>query len=363
MVERYDDVRAVLRDPARFTVTGDALECGQRRPLLPLQATPEEHPRVRSPLEEFFTPAHLARFEPALRAQAARLVEGFGPDGRVEFNAAFARPYPVAALAVLLDLPVDDVPLLSGFHDGILAPPPVEDLDAHRHRVGERIYGYFTPVVAARRVADGTGPDGTGPDGAVDLVRFLQRWDGPSGPMTDDEIVDTCYLLVLAGIDPVARALGAAVALLARDAAGRAALVADATSLRRTTEELLRWGGVVKVLTRITADDAVIGDTAVPAGRRLGCSLHAANHDPSVFPDPDRFDPSRPPGRHLTFGSGPHHCVGAHLARLQVRIALEELERLVPDLRPDPAADPVDPATVEPHDVLPLVFGPGGPGG
>jgi cytochrome P450 len=255
----------------------------------------------------------------------------------------------VAALAVLLDLPIDDVPLLQEFHDGILSPPPVEDLDGHRQRTGERIYGYFAPLVASRRGE--SGPD---------LIRFLQQWDGPEGGITDDEIVDHCYLLVLAGIDPVARALGAATALLARDWTTRAALVADPAALRRTTEELLRWGGVVKVLTRVAAADDVVAGTPVAAGRRLGCSLQAANHDPDVFPDPGRFDVSRPPGRHLTFGAGPHHCVGAHLARLQLRVALEELDRRLPDLRPDPDAAPVDPATVEPHVPLPLVFTPGG---
>jgi cytochrome P450 len=349
MVERYDDVRAVLRDPGRFTVTGDAIECGQQRPLLPLQATPAEHPRFRAPLEEFFTPANLAGVEPGLRREAGRLIDAFPRDGRVEFNDAFARPFPVAALAVLLDLPVDDVALLQEFHDGILSPPPVDDLDAHRHRVGERIYEYFTPVVASRRGSDGP-----------DLVRFLQRWDGPDGPVTDEEIVDHCYLLVLAGIDPVTRALAAAIALLAPDPRRRAELVADGPALRRTTEELLRWGGVVKVLTRVTAGDEVVAGTAVGPGRRLGCSLQAANHDPAVFPDPDRFDPSRPPGKHLTFGAGPHRCVGAHLARQQVRVALEELERRLPDLRPDPDRRPVDPTTVEPMTPLPLVFTPGG---
>jgi cytochrome P450 len=348
MVAGYDEVRRVLRDPTTFTAAGDTIDVGQDRPLLPLQAGPSEHPRVRAALESVFTARNVARLEPALRRHANDLIDAFCAEGTVDVNAAFSRPFPVLALLELLDLPAVDVTLVRGFHDDILGPGATGDPDARR-RVGAEIYAYLAPVVAERR----GGPPGD------DLIRSLQQTPEDEGGLSDDEIVDICYLLVLAGVDPVGGALAGTVAHLAADPSGRARLIADPASLRRTVEELLRWGSSVKVISRTTTCPAHLDGDELAAGRRVGCALSAANRDPSVFNDPDVLDPQRSAvPAHLSFGAGPHHCVGAQFARLELRIALEELQRRLPDHRLDPGAGQVDAATIGAHDRLQLVFDP-----
>jgi cytochrome P450 len=347
LVEEHDLVRSVLRDPDTFTAGGDAIACGQQRPLLPLQADPAVHGRYREALEPLFSPAAVARLEPMLRADAAAMAARIAADGGTEFNGAVARPLPVLALIHLLDLPVADVDRLRSFHDGILDPPDVDDVDAWRRSVGERVYAYFDPIVAARGGQEGP-----------DLIRALLQGTDGAAPFSAEEVVDVCYLLVLAGIDPVSRALACAVAFLAGPDQDLLATAADPQRLRRTLDELLRWGSAVKVLPRVATRDGELDGRPFRSGQPVGCALAAANRDPAVFERPDEFDPTRPAGRQLTFGAGIHHCVGAHLARLELRIVVEELALAVPDLRLRTGGPDPDPATVDPADEVHLECGP-----
>jgi cytochrome P450 len=332
--ERYRDVRAVLRDAAALTTRG-LLDLGQQRPVLPLQVDGDEHARVRRLLEPVFAPAATADREASLRRHVGHLLGEHPAGTTVDVNAALCRWLPVLALTDLLDLPIDDAPLLLGFHHGILGPDADPD---QRERVGEEIYAYLDPIVAGRRGE--TGPD---------LIR--QAHDAGTG-LTADEIVDCCYLLLLAGIDPVADALAKSIAYLASRPALRAELVGDPAALRRTTDEILRWGAPVVSLGRIADRDTEIGGRPVAAGQAVVCDIRTANRDPDVFADPDRFDSGRGSRAHLSFGAGPHRCIGAHLARLQLRVAIEELHRRHPDHGLAPTAEAVDPAQLRVADPL-----------
>lgn len=351
LAERYSDVRTVLRDPRTFTAADGLLELGQRRPLIPLEAAPDEHRRVRALMEAAFDNRTVSWLEPSLRTAADELVDEFAGDGAVDVNAAFSRRFPVRALLALLDLPATDGARVRGFHDGILHAPDVADVNAIRREVGAEIYDYLHPVVRARRGEPGR-----------DLIRVLQATAIDGDWLSDDEIVDICYLLVLAGVDPVGGALAGTIAHLARDPGRRAELVGDLPRLRRTIEEMLRYGAAVKVITRAATSSTEVAGKRLEPGQRVGCALRTANRDPEVFSDPDRFDPERRGAAHMTFGSGPHHCIGAHLARLELRIAVETLQRRLPDYRLDPdRADLVDPASIGAHDPLPLVYTPARP--
>lgn len=349
MVDRYDDVRSVLRDDATFTLAGDVLDCGQSRPLLPLQADPADHPRLRAALEAVLSPEAVGRMEPMLRASANRLIDRFAPQGMVEFNSAMARPFPVEVLVDLLDLPRGDATVIREFHDGILGlAPGVDDPSAVRRAVGERIYLYFDDVVARRRGQNGE-----------DVVRRLLRGSADAAGLRPDEVVDVCYLLVLAGIDPVTRAIAAATAVLAATDGGIGSSARGPAEMRRHVEEILRWSAVVKVLNRATTTKVEVAGARLPPGARLGVDLHRANRDPNRFADPDRFDPGRPQGRHLSFGAGAHRCLGSHLARWEVRIVLEELQRRLPGLHlapPDAVGLCFD--DLDPYDSLVLRFDP-----
>lgn len=325
-MRRHAGVREVLGDPVRFTAAG-ALDLGQRRPLVPLQSSPEAHPALRAALEPVFAAATVRRHEAELDRRARTLLVEASRSATVDLNQVISRTLPYHALVVLLGLD-DDLALLSDLHDGILGP---EALPADRLAVGDRIWRYFEPIVAARRDPG---------EAETDLISMLQRARSHGAPLEEDDITATCYLLLLAGIDPVAGALASLFAHLAPLGAERRLLLDDPATFRRTTEELLRWSTPVHQLTRVATADTEIEGRPVAAGQRVACVLPAANRDPAAFSDPDRFDPERSAAAHLAFGWGTHRCIGAHLGRLELRVAARAAEDLLPGYRPR-AGDPV----------------------
>lgn len=339
----YHAVREALREDGALT-TRDLLDLGQRRPVLPLQSDGEEHGRIRGVLEPIFAPAEVAAREATLRDHVGRLLDPFAPGTTVDLNAVLSRWLPVLALTDLLDLPAEDAPLLRSFHDRILDPTADESID--RQSVGDEIYAYFEPVVAARRGEEGP-----------DLIRRAQAAPTGGAGLSADEIVDCCYLLLLAGIDPVAKALATSIALLADQPSRRDELVGDPAQMRRTIEEVLRWGGAVDDLARLATSDTTIGGHLVPRGARVVCSVRGANRDPSAFPEPDRFDADRATRAHLSFGIGAHRCIGAHLARLELRVAIEELHRRHPHHRMAPEGRSIDASRISATSELPVDLG------
>lgn len=335
----------MLDDAATFTTVG-AIDCGQKRPLIPLQSSPSDHPRHRAALESVLGSRTMSQIEPGLRARANALIDSLATSGDVDINAAISKPFPVWTLMMLLGLPDRDHATIRGFHDGILGPFPdnvgAEEIESPND-VGERIYEYFGSLVRDRRTSPGP-----------DLISELQAHSGSPG-MSDDEIIDACYLLVLAGVDPVARALACSIAYFASRPDERARTVADPRRLRRMIEELLRWGSSVEALTRIATSEASISGESVQSGRRVTCELSTANRDPAVFDRPAEVDVDRRQP-HLAFGSGPHHCIGAHLARLQIRVVLEELHRRMPEHRLSGTSVALDPSGLTADDRLEIAF-------
>lgn len=342
----YEDVLAVLKDTENFTVGGDVLDCGQQRPLLPLQVDGAQHRRVRSSLEAVLSPDSVTMLEPRMRASANRLLDRFDAPP-IDLNAALARPFPVEVLVDLLDLPRGDVGLLRSFHDRILHTQADSTcVHVEREAVGHEIYAYFDSVVSSRLGQTGN-----------DAIRRLLAGGPGVAALLRDEVVDVCYLLVLAGVDPVSRALAASVTTLALSQEGLASVAGDPAALRRHVEEVLRWGGVVKVLTRATTAEVNLHGHNLAAAERVAVDIQRANRDETWFDNPDHFDSTRMPGRHLAFGAGPHRCVGAHLARWQVRIVIEELHRRFPDLHLDPeAAGAIHADDIDPFAPLPVRF-------
>lgn len=338
VVRSHAGVRAVLGDPVRFTAVG-ALDLGQRRPLVPLQSTPDAHPALRAALDPVFSASAVRRHEIELDRRARALLAGCEGATTVDLNAVVSRKLPYHALSVVLGLD-EDLELLAALHDGILGP---EAADADRRQVGDRIWGLFEPIVGRRRDPR---------DDDLDLIAALQRARIAGAPIEEADITATCYLLLLAGIDPVATAFAALFAHLAPLGVARRALLDDAGALRRTTEELLRWSTTVHQLTRVAMVDAEVDGCPVAAGQRIACILPAANRDERAFVEPDRFDPERPAAAHLAFGWGAHRCVGAHLARLELRIGAVAVDDLLPGYLPAPGHPLPSPATISAADPL-----------
>lgn len=343
-VTSYRAVRAVLRDPKVFTLEGDALECGQLRPLIPLQSNTTEHELHRSLLGDALAQSAACVTEAGLRRRANQLIDMFESQEAADLNACFSRPFPVLVLLDLLGLPSTDCELVRSFHDGILGAVVPAANGRGREKTSDEIYAYLGPIVHGRR---GTAGD--------DLIRCLQRANHDGRSLTDSQVIDICFLLLLAGVDPIGNALANGIALLAHQRDLRRRLDEHPTEWRRTIEELLRWGSAVKDLGRVTTEQVTVEGHELQRGERIGCSVSSANRDPTVFEAPGRFEPDRARIAHLTFGAGPHHCIGAPLARLQLRVALQELQRRLPNYRPDPRQS-IDIAFIGANDPLLLLL-------
>jgi cytochrome P450 len=155
----------------------------------------------------------------------------------------------------------------------------------------------------------------------------------------------------------VTASLGCAVAYLARHPEQRSKLVADPSLMPSAVEELLRWETPVMGVARVAIQDVTIGDTQIRTGERVTLLLGSANTDGEEFEDTERIDLARMPNRHLAFGGGPHRCLGSHLARLELRISLEELHRRIPDYAVSPGEEPGYAVGIREVKYLPLVFG------
>ena len=149
--------------------------------------------------------------------------------------------------------------------------------------------------------------------------------------LTDEDLLGFCFLLIVGGIDTTTNLLGSGVILLARNPAQRARLVHDPTLWRGAIEEINRVESPTQVLWRTANEDMSLHGVTIPAGARVALVWGAANHDDREFVDPERFDITRDFNRHLAFGHGVHYCLGAHLVRLEARVAFEEWHAMFPD--------------------------------
>lgn len=178
----------------------------------------------------------------------------------------------------------------------------------------EHIFAYFSDIIAQRRSAP-----------RDDLVTALVQADIEGAGITDDEILGFCALLLIAGNETTTNLLGNAVLLLGRNPDARWQIVSDMSLLPAAVEEVLRFDGPVPTLTRTVKNDIELHGSVIPAGEKVLLLLAAANRDPRVFDDPERFDIHRQGPNHIEFGSGIHYCMGASVARLEARIVFEEL--------------------------------------
>jgi cytochrome P450 len=168
-----------------------------------------------------------------------------------------------------------------------------------------------------------------------DLISVLLTSSPEGFALAEDELLGLCFLLLVAGTETTTSALGNALLLLDRDRDARRRLIAEPARLAIAIEEMLRFDPPVHGLSRVLTRDVEVAGRAIPKGARVHLLFAAANRDPAVFPDPDRFDVARAPNHHLAFGLGVHFCLGASLARMELRVGLEELLRRAPDYSVD----------------------------
>ncbi len=279
----------------------------------------EEHRHLRAVLSKAFTPRKVEQLRPATRAITERLADGIAEsEGSCEFVAAFAEPLPPEVFALLFGLPVQDrdrlgawaAAIASAFQPALSA----EDIGAvEAAAAGLREYGLAR--IAASRAAPGD-----------DLVTRLLEAEVDGERLTEDLVIAMITGFVFAGAETTRRQMTAAIQVLAEHPADWERLAADPTLLPSAVDEILRVRGIVPALTRRAEQPFEQDGLEVPDGGRLLLSISAANHDPERFPDPTSFVVDRADAHaHVTFGWGPHVCVGAGLARLELAEGLRSL--------------------------------------
>jgi cytochrome P450 len=318
------DVHEVLHHPEIFSSGPEAVQIGQIRPLIPLQIDPPEHKNYRKLLDPLFAPKRIALLEDRTRDLVRDLIGAVASDGRCNFHEAIAEPLPTTVFLQLLGLPLDRAKEFIALKDGIVRPPahtPEERL-AMVNETGQQIYAVLQDVVDQRLEHREDDFISLFLDSAVDGHR-----------LTPDDVIDIGYLFFLAGLDTVTASLDCMLAYLAQHPEQRQQLVEAPSLIPHAVEEMLRWETPVQGVIRITTQDTELHGCPIPKGKPVSVLLGSANVDERSWERPDEVDFHREVNKHIAFGGGAHRCLGSHLARMELRVALEEWHLAVPEYR------------------------------
>jgi cytochrome P450 len=340
-VSRYDDVVFVLKHPELFSSTGVRQGRGaiidprlQEDPLFPddasvISSDPPVHGRLRKLIQGAFAPRAMQRIEARVRAIAAERVDEILGRSHFDLMTDLATPFPVIVIAEMLGVdPADRADFKRWSDDAINVRPTQRLADDEVARIlrGRREFrAYFEAMIAERRRRP-----------REDLISDLCRPDAAGEALSPEEALAMTILLLIAGNETTTNLLGNGTLLLLEHPEAWNRLREDPALIPSFVEEVLRFEGPVKLLTRRATEDVTLSGVTVPRGAIVAALIAAANRDPEVFPDPDRFDITREGRGHVTFGFGIHFCVGAPLSRMEGRIAFEEILRRLPSFSREP---------------------------
>ena len=285
-----------------------------------------DHTRLRKLVSRAFTPRSVERLRPAMRALAEELADAIVPAGRCEFMADFADRYPIQLICELLGVPRRDYPLFGGWANALTWVLSLE-VGAHLNEVAEGLLGignYIEGFIVERR----SHPED-------DLVTALIQTEDGGDRLSPAELRTLIASLLFAGYDTTRNQLAIGLFLFTQFPDQWRLLRERPELASHAVEEVLRFHGTVGVAPRVAHEALQIGDYEVPAGTMVSLSTIAANHDPAVHTSPTSFDITLEREPPLTFGGGPHYCLGANLARAEMQEALLVLSRRMPDLRVD----------------------------
>ncbi|MER3453265.1 MAG: cytochrome P450 [Chloroflexota bacterium] len=338
----------VLRDHGTFSSRINAETMGEVMGRVNLVALDgEEHRRYRDLVAGAFRPSALERWGDELIAPAVHgLLDAIAPRGRAELVAELTHVYPVLIIATILGVPVADYEKFQAWAEGINHGPtnPAKSLPASR-----ALTEYLRPIVEDRKRTH-----------RGDLISDIVHAEVDGHRLDDEHIYAFLRLLLPAGAETTYRALGNALYALLTHPGVMEEVRADRSLIPMVAEETIRWETSVTVVNRVAVTDTEVCGVPIPAGSSVLVAVGSANRDPARWPDPDKWDPHRPPRPHLGFGTGRHQCLGMHLARLELRIALDAVLDRLPDLRLDPDEPPprIVGFAFRSPDRLPVLFGP-----
>jgi cytochrome P450 len=348
IVTRREHIESALRTPAVFSSGAEAVQLGNTRPLIPLQVDPPKHVKYRRVLDPLFAPRAMAALEVEVAELFNQIVDKFAGNGSCDLHEELAVPMPCTVFLQLMGLPLEDLDQFLAMKDGIIRPPgdTFEEQEPIRAKTAQDIYGYFQTVVDQRRTEPAKS----------DLLGRIMEAEVDGEKLTDHEILDICFLFIIAGLDTVTDSLDCMFAYLAQEPEHRRQLVEHPEIIPSAIEELLRWESPVPAVARVAATDVEVGGCPIREGEHVMLLLASANTDDGNHPGVDMVDLERDPNPHLAFGGGVHRCLGSHLARMELRVALREFHKRIPEYSLAPGTVLEYTPGLRSVETLPLVF-------
>jgi len=337
LLTRYDDISRALKDPrfsaARSAAMFERMPPDLREDTRPLQRAftlwllmmdPPSHTRLRGLVGKAFVPSLVASLRPRIQRLADEAIDRVAARGSLELIADLAQPIPAIVIAELLGVDPAEHHRFKQWSDDLA----LMELGPRGFRQAQdsmlAMMAYLGEVVAARRV-----------EPRADLVSQLLAAEDAGQFLDEDELLANCVLILFAGHETTTNLIGNGILELLRHPDQLALVRDDPGLVGPAVEELLRFHGPIQRVRRTLLESIELGGKQLRAGDAVWLLVGAANRDPAVFDDPERLDVTRRPTRHLTFGFGPHFCVGAALARLEGSIVLETILRRLPALHGD----------------------------
>jgi cytochrome P450 len=319
----------ILRHHESFSSRVD-LHLGNVRPLIPLNVDPPKHSKYRKLLDPLFAPKRMDEQEQDIIRRVNALIDGFIDDGECNFSEDFADLFPSSVFLGLMGLPEEELRMFLRLRDGVLHPEKFDpgalfDIEIRREimgRTGEEIYAYFGGQID-RRLEEPTD----------DVISGFLAAEVDGERLSREDVLDICFLFLIAGLDTVSDSLTCFYAFLAAHPDHRRQIVQDPSIIPNAVEELLRWESPVAFgVPRVATEDTVLPNgVTVAEGTAVMISYGAGNVDAKQCPQPMEVRFDREANRHIAFGGGVHRCLGSHLARRELRITLREWHRRIPD--------------------------------
>lgn len=328
-ITRWADVRQAAKDQATFCSAQGATipRTGLPVPGIPVESDPPDHHLYRMLLLPLFRPDKVAAYRAYIENLSHRLIDAFADDGEADLVGQFARRLPPRVIARLAGIPEDHADIIVKWPELMRQSAVAGEAEANAAAAGE-LSSYLLQRLAEKRA----GP-------SDDILSLLAHGMIDARPIGEPEALGIMLTLVTAGFGTTVNGISSALYLLGTHPEARQALIEDRSLMPAAIEEILRIESPVQMMARTATRDVAIGDVSIAAGDKVGLLFGSANHDEKRFPEADAFEIQRSPNPHLAFGFGAHRCLGEHLARLEMDIALSAILDRLPDYElADPAA-------------------------
>jgi cytochrome P450 len=323
---RREDVLAALRNPAVFSSTRAFDGMVSPVPMVPLAFDPPEHTRFRRILQPFFSPQSLGAMLPSLQSQVVDIIEPIAGRSQCEVMAELAVPYPSQVFLTLFGLPLEDRDRLVAWKDAIIGLALERDPEAADLTPAAQLFAYLSETVETQRQHAREGV----------LSEILHGDD----PLTDAEAIGLSLVFVLAGLDTVTSAIGAALLQLAQHPGLRRELCEKPDQIGVFVEEMIRLEPPAPIVGRVTTEPVTIAGTTLPAGAEVRLCLGAINRDGSDATSGDDVVMDGKVHKHWGFGGGVHRCLGSHLARMELKLVVAEWLNRIADFELEPSYQP-----------------------